>query len=173
MSEQASMCGVTMVNYIGVKRVQATPLNLGDYNKYRGWDIPSDEDPAKEGYLVVYPDGYKSWCPKGQFEDANRAVDGLSFGHAIEAAKLGLKIARSGWNGKSMFVVAMPPLQLPPHSSQEPGAKVNDRTAKFIGEDTPLNCVSYFAMYSAQKEWIPGWLASQTDMLADDWCIVS
>ena len=96
----------------------------------------------------------------------------LSFGQAIDAAKSGQKIARSGWNGKRMFVVLMPPLSLPPHSSQEPGAKVNDRTAKWIGEDAPLDCQPYFAMYNAQGQWQPGWLASQPDMLADDWTIV-
>jgi hypothetical protein len=93
----------------------------------------------------------------------------MNFGQAIEAAKEGKKIQRSGWNGKNMWVVLMPPLNLPPHSSQEPGAKVNDRTAKYIGEDTPLNCLPYFAMWTADQKWLPGWLASQTDMLAEDW----
>ena len=44
--------------YIGVKLVKATPLTRGDYNKYRGWTIPADEDPADDGYLVVYEDKY-------------------------------------------------------------------------------------------------------------------
>ena len=71
-----------------------------------------------------------------------------------------------------MFVVYMPPLQLPPFNTQEPGPRVNDRTAKFIGEDTPLDCQPYFAMFNAQKQWIPGWVASQSDMLSDDYHIV-
>ena len=49
---------------------------------------------------------------------------------------------------------------------------MNDRTAKWIGEDAPLDCCPYFAMYTADKKWLPGWLASQTDMLADDWFVV-
>lgn len=60
----------TMAKFIGVKMIDATPMNLGDYNAYRGWDIPKDEDPKKEGYLVVYPDGYQSWSPKEIFEAA-------------------------------------------------------------------------------------------------------
>jgi hypothetical protein len=59
-----------MKSYLGVKILKAKPLNLGDYNKHRGWDIPVDEDPTREGYLVQYPDGYESWSPKEAFEAA-------------------------------------------------------------------------------------------------------
>jgi allantoicase len=96
----------------------------------------------------------------------------MNFGEAIEQMKLGAKVAREGWNGKNMWVVLMPELKLPPFSSQEIGAKVNDRTAKHIGKDTPLHSLPYFAMWTAQGKWLPGWLASQTDMLAEDWVIV-
>ena len=57
--------------YVGIKVVKASPLNLGDYNKLKGWTIPADEDPTKEGYVVTYPDGYVSWCPEDQFVTAN------------------------------------------------------------------------------------------------------
>ena len=60
----------TLKNFIGVKNIKAKPMNRGDYNKYRRWTIPADENPEDEGYLVVYPDGYESWSPKKQFEDA-------------------------------------------------------------------------------------------------------
>ena len=96
----------------------------------------------------------------------------MNFGQAIEHMKIGLKLTREGWNGKNMFVVLMPALKLPAHSSQELGAKVNDRTAKHIGVDTPLDSQPYFAMLNAQGKWQPGWLASQSDMLAEDWSIV-
>lgn len=97
----------------------------------------------------------------------------MNFGYAIEAMKKGHKVTRTkGWNGKAMFVVMMPPLKLPPFNTQEPGPRVNDRTAKFIGEDQALDCQPYAAMYNAQKQWIPGWVASQSDMFADDWEIV-
>lgn len=58
------------LNYFGAKAIKAEPMNLGDYNKLRGWTIPENENPAKEGYLVEYPDGYISWSPKEVFEDA-------------------------------------------------------------------------------------------------------
>ena len=59
-----------MNEYIGTKIVKAEPMNLGDYNNYRGWNIPEDEDPEKEGYLVKYQDDYVSWSPKEIFEEA-------------------------------------------------------------------------------------------------------
>ena len=93
----------------------------------------------------------------------------MDFGQAIEAMREGKKVCRAGWNGKGMFVVYMPELNLPPYSTQKPGPKVNDRTAKHIGEDTPLESQGYFAMFTAQRKWQPGWLASQADMLALDW----
>lgn len=96
----------------------------------------------------------------------------LNFGQAIEAMKMGSKVCRDGWNGKGMFIVIMPELKLPPHSSQEPGAKVNDRTAKHIGVDTPLDSRPYFAIFTAQKQWQPGWHPSTQDCLANDWNIV-
>lgn len=96
----------------------------------------------------------------------------MNFGQAIEQMKIGQKLTREGWNGKNQFVVLMPALKLPAHSSQEPGAKVNDRTAKYIGVDTPLDSQPYFAMWNAQGKWQPGWSATQSDMLAEDWLIV-
>mgnify|MGYP000284729862 CR=1 FL=1 len=93
----------------------------------------------------------------------------FEIGRAIEEMRNGKKVRRAGWNGKGMFIVLMPELNLPPHSSQEPGAKVNDRTAKHIGENTPLESQPYLAMWTAQGKWQPGWLASQSDLLANDW----
>jgi hypothetical protein len=93
----------------------------------------------------------------------------MDFGQAIQAMKDGKKVCRAGWDGKGMFVVLMPALSLPPYNTQGTERKVNDRTAKWIGEDTPLNSQPYIAMFTAQKTWQPGWLASQADILATDW----
>lgn len=67
-----------MQEYKCHKRVHATPMTRGDYNVYRGWQIPADENPADAGYLVVYgrgtPDHYESWSPKKQFDDGYTPV---------------------------------------------------------------------------------------------------
>lgn len=60
-----------MKTYIAVKMVEAESMNLGDYNTYRGWAQPENEDPTREGYLVKYPDGYQSWSPKEAFDTSH------------------------------------------------------------------------------------------------------
>ena len=160
-----------LVKYIGVKIVKATPMTHNDASK-KGWTRDGIATLDEDGYKVVYPDGYISWSPKSVFEEAYRPCNGMTFGLAIETAKKGHKIARKGWNGKNMWVVYMSGMKLPPYNSMGTERKVNDRTASLIGEDTPLETLPYLAMWTADGKWLPGWLASQTDMLAEDWEIV-
>ena len=54
--------------YVGTKALFAQSMTLGDYNTHRGWTIPENENPNREGYLVQYPDGYISWSPKEVFD---------------------------------------------------------------------------------------------------------
>ena len=73
---------MTFKTYIGTKKILATPMNRKEYNDYRGWEVPEDENPDDEGYLVEYVDGgksnhpdhagYISWSPKDVFERAYR-----------------------------------------------------------------------------------------------------
>ena len=171
-----------MKKYIGVKIVEAAPMNLlafqKEFNRNVGYQGITDDSGDCEGYLVSYPQPdnqpspYQAWSPKGIFEDAYRMTDGLTFGLAIEALKKGLKVARKGWNGAGQWVVAMPPLFLPPNNSDGQGAKVNERTAKHIGVGTPMDCQPYFVLWTAQQKWQPGWIPSTSDLLADDWTVV-
>lgn len=85
MSEETPQ--VEMPKYKCHKIVGARPMTLGDYNKYRGWDIPENEVPDTAGYLVeyavvegeipVHPDhlGYISWSPAEQFESGYTPYD--------------------------------------------------------------------------------------------------
>jgi len=91
------------------------------------------------------------------------------FGWALNQLRDGKKVWREGWNGKGRFIVLMSALNLPPYNTQGTERKVNDRTAKWIGEDKPLESQPYIAMWTADEKWQPGWLASQADMLAEDW----
>jgi len=67
-----------MKKYIGTKMLEAKQMTRGEYNKYRGWTIPENENPDDEGYLVKYSDGYESWSPKKQFEEAYRECGDLT-----------------------------------------------------------------------------------------------
>ena len=64
-----------MKHFIGIKEVDAKPMTRGDYNKYRGWQIPADENPEDEGYLVKYSDSYESWSPKEAFDKAGISAE--------------------------------------------------------------------------------------------------
>lgn len=86
------------------------------------------------------------------------------FGWAIRQLKEGKKVARLGWNGKGMWIALMPSLYLDKDI-------INGRTKKHIG-DNDLDSQAYIAMWTAKGQWQPGWLASQQDMLSEDWEIV-
>lgn len=85
----------------------------------------------------------------------------MNFGQAIEHLKGGLRVARSGWNGKGMWLILMPSMVVP-------SDKVNERTRKFAPPGD-LRVGGYVVMWTADGTWQPGWLASQADMLAEDW----
>lgn len=77
-----------MKTYIGTKLVKMQEMTRQDYNDYRGWELPEDEDGADEGYLVEYLDGgqanhedhegYISWSPKGVAEQSYLEVGDIS-----------------------------------------------------------------------------------------------
>jgi len=153
-----------MKRYIGTKVINARPMNRADYNTHRSWPLAADENGADEGYLVECLDGgapnhpghagYISWSPKAQFENAYTATEGMTFGQAIYALRIGFRVAREGWNGKSMW------LHL-----------VKDWNGDVGG--LPLGCelLPWIGMKTADDKFVP-WLASQTDMLALDWGVV-
>jgi hypothetical protein len=87
-------------------------------------------------------------------------VEQFGFGTALEELKAGSKVARSGWNGKGMFIYYVPAASYP---AQTEIAK------EHFGETVPYG--AYIAMKTAQGNVVP-WLASQTDVLADDWQVV-
>lgn len=75
----------------------------------------------------------------------------MDFGQAVQELRNGRKVCRAGWNGKGMyiFLTFFPP---------------------FPGKSEAVDpCIT---MFTAQGTFQPGWLASQADILAYDWCIV-
>lgn len=161
-----------MKKYIGTKIINAKPMTRGDYNNFRGWELPADEDGSDEGYLVEYTDGgkantteyrgYVSWSPKDVFERSYKLTSGLSFSMALDAVKCGEKVAREGWNGKGMFIFLVP------------GSTFTVNRPPLLGiypEGTQINYRGHIDMKTADGQIVP-WVASQTDLLEDDWMIV-
>jgi hypothetical protein len=155
-----------MKQYIGTKQLKATPMTLGAYNNHRGWTIPANENPERDGYLVEYEDEYQSWSPKEVFEAAYRQTNGLNFGLALEALKIGKKVARTGWNGKGMYLWLLPAANVKREWVKDP------MLLSVFGDRDELHCLGSIRMLTATGEVLTGWLASQSDMLADDWQIV-
>jgi hypothetical protein len=157
-----------MKNYIGIKWIQAE-LCQGYNNKCVNTNdmYPSDAV-FEEGYKVVYEDGYESWSPKDVFEKAYQPTDNLKFGLAIEALKRGRKVARSGWNGKNMWLaLSKGNKALSADNFWNPHNK--DFAIENGGTAEVLDVIT---MKTADNKILMGWLASQTDMLAEDWVIL-
>ena len=159
-----------MKKYIGTKMIQAEPAKcywmpsgvkvIAGKSEIVAQEIVAEAVSCDEGYKVWYSDGYVSWSPKEVFEDAYRLTDAMNFGLAIEAAKMGERIARKGWNGKNMYIFI----------AHEADFVTDADISAFDGVEVEVG--DMFVMKTAGDTFQPGWLASQADMLADDWYIV-
>lgn len=145
--------------------ITAVPMTLGDYNTFKGWTIPKDEDPNKEGFKVKYSDDYISWSPKEAFIESYKPITDLSFGLAIESFKKGFRIARRGWNGKDMCVIYQ--------KGYPNGIMCNKQTAEAWGLTTgELFRVEPYLQIQMANGSHSMWTPSINDCLADDWYIV-
>lgn len=86
----------------------------------------------------------------------------MSFSEALLAIKEGFRVARAGWNGKGMFVFLVP------------GSTFKVSRPPLLGiypVGTEVNYHAHIDMKTADGQIVP-WLASQTDILAEDWGVV-
>ena len=86
----------------------------------------------------------------------------MNFGNAIEALKEGKRVARAGWNGKGMFLFLVPGSNF--IVNREPLLSI-------MGEGAQITYRPHIDMKDAEGKVVP-WLASQTDMLAEDWLVI-
>ena len=87
----------------------------------------------------------------------------MTFGEALHLIKEGRKAARKGWNGKGMFIFLVP------------GSTFKVNRPPLLGiypEGTEIKYHAHIDMKTADGQVVP-WLASQTDVLAEDWQLVS
>lgn len=166
--------------YIGTKTVRACPCTLHNHLMNKGMPsgiMPPDED----GYHISYPDGYQSWSPKEVFEKSYRKYEdlpedisdqqaNLNFGDALFFMKLGKRVARKGWNGwnsKGVYLFLLPEADVPVDA-------IRTEPLKSIAEANggSVHCLASIRMKTADGSVLTGWLASQTDMLAEDWMVL-
>ena len=90
-----------------------------------------------------------------------------TFGQAVESLKRGFKVARKGWNGKGMFLWLKPSVVIKSEWCKDPLLKglADENGGEIVGLGT-------ICMKTADNKILTGWLASQTDMLSNDWVLV-
>lgn len=163
-----------MEQYIGTKVINAKPMTRQEYNDFRGWKLPEDENGDDLGFLVEYLDGgqantkdytgYISWSPNDVFVNAYKCNGELSFGDALVYLNLGKNVTRvNGWNGKGMFIFLVP------------GSTFKVNRPPLLGiypEGTEINYQPHIDMKTANGTIVP-WFCSQSDMLANDWMVIN
>lgn len=87
---------------------------------------------------------------------------GMSFSSALNALKNRQRVARAGWNGKGMWLVLV-------SDGYELFHVDNSRADALLNPGGGTRLLPFIGMYTADNCFVP-WLASQTDLLAEDWC---
>ncbi len=171
-----------MKTYICSKLINAVPTKMVNGCFWPdGLPLPEVSEPAQIsencGYTCdvrieeVYTfttsedDKYPSYMTAEEFEKTCRSTEDMSFGDALIVLKQGKRVARKGWNGKNMSVAYQ--------KGYPDGIPCNKNTAEAWGmqEGELFKCRPYLQMRCADGTF-QMWLASQSDILADDWYIV-
>lgn len=168
-----------MKKYIGTKQVEATPMTMGiAYDKcllHRDTVLCAG-DRHKDGYYLLYENGYESWCPKDEFEKTYRPIldecGNMCFGDAIEVLKQGGAVRRKGWNGKGLFVVK----QVPAHIESEVISRMQSlpQSAKdlILNGKGFIDYSSQCLIYNEKTGRADSWTPSIADVFSEDWEIV-
>jgi len=181
-----------MQNYIGSKHIKAFPLTRGDYNNYRGWKIPNNENPKDPGYLVEYigagdsnhPNhvNYISWSPSDVFERAYQTNGEFTLGNAVEfGLNKGFMITRMSWIGhlstKMLFLQVPASISVeetvPVMTSLPTAVKEFLEERRHILEDGEnINYSNQIAVLNSDNT-IHSWSPSAEDLLSKDWKIIN
>lgn len=139
-----------------------------------------EKQKQSEGYIPdqSFTRGDMETCFVAGCQSMERLQEGCTgtFGQAIGSLRHGFLVRRQGWNGKGMFLFMRPfcvlddktifndVKSLPYNFKEWVGAHPNDARQRVFTE--------YICMKAADGSIVNGWLASQTDMLTDDWELV-
>ncbi len=112
-----------------------------------------DPDPAKKAHLLG---------------------SAMSFSAALACLKAGYRVARAGWNGKGMFVYLVPGSTVEFENLRGPAKEAAIKATEFEGgqQGSARYINGHIDMKAADGQLVIGWLASQTDLLAEDWMLV-
>ena len=141
-------------------------VSAENYDEKLGADICMEKIKDKVWFLLGFPlqtavHGVDGAEEKGETVQ-EKVRSGMSFGQAIEEAKKGYRITRNGWNGKGMYVFLADDVEFATDAD----------ISEFDGKEDGVEVLPMLVMRTAQGKLQPGWLASQSDMLAEDWAVV-
>jgi hypothetical protein len=94
----------------------------------------------------------------------------MNFGEALQAAKDGKKIQRSGWNGANQFVIKAGGYSVE-LDKLRPGTHITKEFLESLGCGA-MEITEHLDLWNAQRRYVPGWVPSQGDLFAEDWKIV-
>lgn len=94
-------------------------------------------------------------------------TENLTFGQAIHFLKIGRRVSRAGWNGKGMYLWLLPAAKVKAEWCREAHLKA---VAEANGGE--IEALGSIRMMTADRKVLTGWLASQTDILAEDWTVL-
>lgn len=165
--------------------INCIPNNLGiNLCSVRGIEYIRQDDHQLKSLRIEF-----SPSPK---EDIGYNTSNLPFDEAIRALKKGLKVAREGWNGKGMYLILIQGYPVNGHLNPVKGRNHDVESAMHnlpdfypdgspnVPQGKPGQMLSHIVMKTAgdsaywgkgYSDYVP-WLASQTDILAEDWLIV-
>ena len=148
--------GVPWPDGIPLPKTNETPTQIKEYHG------EICEVRIEYGYMFTTSkdDRYPQYMNAAEFEKCCRSPEDMTFGDALEALKQGERVSRKGWNGKNMYVFL----------AHEPDFVTDADISAFDNLDVEVS--DMLVLKTAQDIFQPGWLATQSDMLAEDWYIV-
>lgn len=160
LAEARSKAGLTQNQLAQMSGVSDQIISDLEHNQLK--EIPEGVMVSLHEILGLDEDTIKLWNELvetlGNKVEAMRVVKLMSFSMALEAMKRGECVNRLGWNGKGMYIYIT-------------SAKIVKRQIFQGHGPDPLVNSKFIVMCTASGSIIP-WLASQSDLLADDWCVV-
>lgn len=118
----------------------------------------------EDGYMYTTSedDKYPQFMSKADFEAMCRSAEDMTFGDALEAMKQGQRVARKGWNGKGMYVFLASDVEF--HTMAD--------VSEYADREEGVYTSDMMVLRTAQGTFQPGWLATQSDILAEDWFVL-
>ena len=165
-----------MKNYICSKLITAVPIKaVGGVPWPEGLPLPTFDPPAhanehcgcnieariEDGYMFTTSEDerYPQFMTKDEFEKTCWSIENMTFGDALIVLKQGKRVARHGWTGKNQYVELATCISYKGNAGEIVNVHHNN-----IGN----KALAFVGTSGVQM----GWLASQADMLAEDWYIV-